>query len=211
MGGLLQGFVTETMRDRPDAQERNIKKIVKGNKKMESKTLEQIEKEIAATKAALSDVHGSETEVYARIVGYYRSVRNWNKGKRDEFDMRKNFTLEDSKLYDITEADQACACEAPVNMKAEETKTAEGAVASYELFVRKTCPNCPPVKAYMADVTVQGRSIDVDSEEGLAEAAKKGVFAAPTVICYDADGNETARCHNVEELQAVFEKVAVTA
>ncbi len=179
----------------------------------EAKTLEQIEKEIAETKAALENVQGSETEVYARIVGYYRSVRNWNKGKRDEFDLRKHFTLEDSNLetraYELTAADSGCTCAAPANMRVEET--ANGTVAAYELFVRKTCPNCPPVKAYMADVQVLGRSIDVDSEEGLAEAAKKGVFAAPTVICYDSNGNETARCHNVEELQAVFEKVAVTA
>ncbi|MCQ2598518.1 MAG: hypothetical protein MJ181_11810 [Treponema sp.] len=177
----------------------------------EAKTLEQIEKEIAETKAALANVQGSETEVYARIVGYYRSVRNWNKGKRDEFEMRKNFTLEDSKVEEraneIAKTDSSCACSAPVNT----TATANSNVASYELFVRKTCPNCPPVKAYMADVTVLGRSIDVDSEEGLAEAARKGVFAAPTVICYDAAGNETARCHNVEELQAVFEKALVTA
>lgn len=186
------------------------KKFIRKGKIMETKTLEQIEREIAETKAALENVRGSETEVYARIVGYYRSVRNWNKGKRHEFDMRKLFTLEDSKAYDITEADTSCACG---NMKPAHNAemASSGDVASYELFVRKTCPNCPPVKAYMADVQVQGRSIDVDSEEGLSEAAKKGVFAAPTVICYDADGNETARCHNVEELQAVFEKVLVTA
>ena len=177
---------------------------------MENKTLEEIEREIAETKAALEDVHGSETEVYARIVGYYRSVRNWNKGKRHEFDMRKLFTLEDSKMgenaaYEISEADTQCAF---CGTEAVNTNTE---VASYDMFVRKTCPNCPPVKAYMADVKVTGRAIDVDTEEGLQEAAKKGVFAAPTVICYDADGHETARCHSVEELQAVFEKVAVTA
>lgn len=176
---------------------------------MEAKTLEQIEKEIAETKAALENVHGSETEVYARIVGYYRSVRNWNKGKRDEFDIRKEFTLEDSNIYEVKSADCECSASTPVSNTT--TATENGNVAAYELFVRKTCPNCPPVKAYMADVTVLGRSIDVDSEEGLAEAAKKGVFAAPTVICYDANGNETARCHNVEELQAVFEKTLVTA
>ena len=178
---------------------------------METKTLEQIEKEIAETKAALENVHGSETEVYARIVGYYRSVRNWNKGKRDEFDLRKNFTLEDSHIYELSEADTTCACASESPSMTAKAVAQDGSVASYELFVRKTCPNCPPVKAYMADVQVLGRSIDVDSEEGLAEAAKKGVFAAPTVICYDANGNETARCHNVEELQAVFEKELVTA
>ena len=38
-------------------------------------------------------VCGSETEVYSRIVGYYRSVRNWNKGKREEYKERKMFAL----------------------------------------------------------------------------------------------------------------------
>ena len=61
------------------------------------RTLEEIEQEIAKTKEELKNVHGTETEVYARIVGYYRTVKNWNKGKRDEFNLRKNFTLEDSK------------------------------------------------------------------------------------------------------------------
>ena len=28
-------------------------------------------------------------EVYSRIVGYFRPVRNWNKGKRQEFQDRK--------------------------------------------------------------------------------------------------------------------------
>ena len=56
------------------------------------RTLEEIESEIAETKAELSDVHGTETEVYSRIVGYYRAVRNWNRGKRDEFELRKMFS-----------------------------------------------------------------------------------------------------------------------
>ena len=36
---------------------------------------------------------GNETEVYARIVGYYRSVRNWNAGKTEEFHQRKLFVV----------------------------------------------------------------------------------------------------------------------
>jgi anaerobic ribonucleoside-triphosphate reductase len=32
-----------------------------------------------------------ETEVYARIVGYYRAVRNWNAGKKEEYKYRKDF------------------------------------------------------------------------------------------------------------------------
>ena len=34
---------------------------------------------------------GSQCEVYSRIVGYYRPVQQWNKGKVEEFKMRKTF------------------------------------------------------------------------------------------------------------------------
>ena len=30
-------------------------------------------------------------EVYSRAVGYYRPVQQWNKGKKAEYDMRKEF------------------------------------------------------------------------------------------------------------------------
>ena len=58
---------------------------------MTNRPIAEIDAEISRIKEALANVKGSETEVYARIVGYYRSVRNWNKGKRDEYDHRKMF------------------------------------------------------------------------------------------------------------------------
>jgi ribonucleoside-triphosphate reductase len=36
---------------------------------------------------------GSETEVWSRIVGYYRPVKNWNKGKNEEFRQRRTLVL----------------------------------------------------------------------------------------------------------------------
>ena len=33
-------------------------------------------------------------EVYSRVVGYLRPVKNWNAGKRQEFKERKTFKLE---------------------------------------------------------------------------------------------------------------------
>ncbi|GFN22126.1 ribonucleoside triphosphate reductase [Thermanaeromonas sp. C210] len=36
---------------------------------------------------------GRETEVWSRIVGYYRPVKNWNKGKKAEFRRRRVFSL----------------------------------------------------------------------------------------------------------------------
>ncbi len=35
---------------------------------------------------------GEETEIWSRVVGYYRPVQNWNKGKKEEFKDRKTFT-----------------------------------------------------------------------------------------------------------------------
>ena len=36
---------------------------------------------------------GLLTEVYSRVCGYFRPVRNWNKGKREEFRERKNYQI----------------------------------------------------------------------------------------------------------------------
>ena len=38
--------------------------------------IEKVNAEIEEVKKELENVHGTGTEVYARIVGYYRSVRN---------------------------------------------------------------------------------------------------------------------------------------
>ncbi|MGP1415252.1 MAG: anaerobic ribonucleoside-triphosphate reductase [Treponema sp.] len=62
------------------------------------RTLEQVNADIEKVKSALTNVKGSETEVYARIVGYYRSVRNWNKGKREEFGHRVMFEAENKEV-----------------------------------------------------------------------------------------------------------------
>lgn len=63
-------------------------------------TLADIDKQIAETQAALTNVHGAECEVYARIVGYYRSVKNWNKGKKEEYGIRS--------VFDQTKAEEHC-------------------------------------------------------------------------------------------------------
>jgi len=34
-------------------------------------------------------------EVYSRVVGYMRPVSNWNKGKREEFRLRKTICLDE--------------------------------------------------------------------------------------------------------------------
>lgn len=176
-----------------------------------SQKLKEIEAEIEATKKELQNARGTQTEVYARIVGYYRAVKNWNKGKRDEYNNRTLFSLDDD-INDLRPAN--------TNSKVEKISEKEEIVSSnkinssqltYEFFMRKTCPNCPSVKEFILSTAIDGIIIDVDTEKGLSEAALKGVFSAPTVIFYDKNGFETSRCHSVEELQNVLSLQAVVA
>jgi anaerobic ribonucleoside-triphosphate reductase len=39
------------------------------------------------------------TEIYSRVVGYFRPVQQWNNGKREEFRERKPFNLNGSGRY----------------------------------------------------------------------------------------------------------------
>ncbi len=60
--------------------------------------IKEINADIEQVKQELESVHGTGTEVYARIVGYYRSVRNWNKGKREEYNHRLMFSSENDRI-----------------------------------------------------------------------------------------------------------------
>jgi len=41
-------------------------------------------------------VCGKRTEIYSRVVGYFRPVSNWNNGKREEFKDRLEYSVEKS-------------------------------------------------------------------------------------------------------------------
>lgn len=155
------------------------------------RTREVIDADIAAAQSELQNVHGSATEVYARIVGYYRSVRNWNKGKREEFSERKMFEQDNPKtpLY----ADQCAVLDTGA--------TALQYPAFFEVYTRKTCPNCPPVKDYCNTLGIAVHYIDADTE-GMKAAAKHGVRSCPTVIMYDESEQELSRAYSVAELKA---------
>ncbi len=165
------------------------------------RTISEIDADIAQTKMALQNVRGTETEVYARIVGYYRSVRNWNKGKRDEYDLRKQFVWNSDENASKTEA--TCLKNDATSRKSIESLNSTSDIF-YEYLSRRTCPNCQPVKNFLDTLEVSGKNIDVDTEEGLEHAAKMGVLAAPTVIVYDNNNNEIARAHSVSELTKLF-------
>lgn len=56
-----------------------------------------IENKITELKEKMKDVHGTKTEVYSRVCGYLRPTQSWNKGKKEEFAMRKTFNVAAAK------------------------------------------------------------------------------------------------------------------
>jgi ribonucleoside-triphosphate reductase len=56
-------------------------------------TVKQIDKEIKQLETQLETIEGTDTEVYTRIVGYYRPVSKFNPGRAEEYKHRKLFSL----------------------------------------------------------------------------------------------------------------------
>ena len=88
--------------------------------KAKKRTVAEIDAEIAQVKAELAECKGAECEVYARVVGYYRDVKNWNKGKREEYGKRKVFSQENARTAEMC----ACGNEAIAGAHVEKEATA---------------------------------------------------------------------------------------
>ena len=52
---------------------------------------DEIKSKIQELQIQKSQIKGMPCEVYSRVVGYLRPVQSWNKGKKEEFEMRKQF------------------------------------------------------------------------------------------------------------------------
>ncbi len=149
------------------------------------RTLEQIEQELQEARDALAHLEGRTTEVYSRIVGYYRSVRNWNKGKREEYEERKLFRIPSEQESSTTQSD-----------------TAERDQPRLILFVRAACPACPPAKDAATKLGIPVELVDADTEAGLSEAARRNVHGTPTAILLDTHGKELGRARDARAILA---------
>lgn len=193
-----------------------------------------IEARIAELKGELAKVEGRPTEVYSRIVGYYRSVRNWNAGKRDEYSQRRTYGMPSGlpsatapapaalvkappeaapakaapPLAAASHAASPAPARAPSGAPAELFASAHPERSGMLVFTRKACPNCPPVANYVESAGLPAVFVDVDAEEGLALARRHGVMATPTVVGLDSEGREAFRACGLGELKARLEPQA---
>ena len=177
---------------------------------------------LAELKANLMSVEGTPTEVYSRIVGYYRSVRNWNAGKREEFGRRREYAFPGAVpavpqgLYTGSFTSHTRSAASLSSVAFPETqevgeeagnKPEADRIASWLLFTRKSCPNCPPVSAAIKASGFDGETLDVDTVEGLAMAGNYRVLTTPTVILLDAKGRELGRAFTKPQLTALLAPV----
>lgn len=113
---------------------------------------------------------GGDTEVYSRITGYYRPVKNWNNGKSKEFKMRRVYDLNLSKDYHCqTLCKDECECE-------DKCELEDGIM----LFGTKTCPNCSMSKKLLDKAKVKYQFIDAEENPDLTKKCK--VKQAPTLV-----------------------------
>ena len=121
---------------------------------------------------------GEEAEIYSRITGYYRPVKNWNIGKSQEY---KNRTTYKPMKYDrfnmnTVKEDTTVCCEPEA--EATDSHVSELVGDGLYLFTTKTCPNCKLAKQYLdgLEYTV------IDAEENPDMAREFGIMSAPTLV-----------------------------
>jgi len=116
---------------------------------------------------------GKETEVYSRITGYYRPVKNWNDGKAQEYKNRKEYDSENTRFNAVENED--CAC----------TDEQVGDVCDDLILVTtKTCPNCKIAKEALKNMTYK----ELLADENPEFCRDNEIMAAPTLLVPTKDG-----------------------
>ena len=115
---------------------------------------------------------GEEAEVYSRITGYYRPVKNWNDGKTQEYKDRKVYDIGRSILKksasDTVKSDVIVSADAPV----AETRNI--------LFATATCPNCKIACAFLDKAGFPYEKLL--AEENADLVTQFGIKQAPTLV-----------------------------
>ncbi len=138
---------------------------------------------------------GSKTEVYSRITGYYRPIQNWNDGKSQEYNDRKEYNIPLSlnkyseKVKEIEEAKD----------EAKEALLKDGLY----LFTTATCPNCRMAKTFLAQARIEYK--EVSATENVELTKSLGVQSAPTLV--EVKNGEANLIENVSNIRRYIETV----
>ena len=146
---------------------------------------------------------GKDAEVYSRITGYYRPVRNWNDGKASEFRNRRTYEPSDVVLNtasselpngnDIAQAAQESELlgdklqEAKNSAPVKEAEAMEQAQSRMVLLTTRTCPNCNTAKNLLNEAGIQYDVVYAEEPDGAALASEYNITAAPTLIVQNGE------------------------
>ncbi len=122
---------------------------------------------------------GAETEVYSRITGYYRPVKNFNDGKAQEFKDRKEYVIERSILK------RKGAVNVPESVAAVKNGETEQEIL---LFATRTCPNCKMAERFLDQAEIAYRKVIADEQPEMAE--QFDIHQAPTLVVVSGDSYE---------------------
>ena len=115
---------------------------------------------------------GKEAEVYSRITGYYRPVKNWNDGKSQEYKERKTYDIASSVLTHQgpkTSEETECGCAATPAL-----------LDGIYLFASATCPNCKIAESLLSKANIAYTKVLAEQNVALTESL--GIRQAPTLV-----------------------------
>ena len=138
---------------------------------------------------------GKETEVYSRITGYYRPVKNWNDGKSQEYRERKTYDIANSVLTHEGPIGADCGCDDA----AGENTLADGVY----LFKSATCPNCKIAEALLDKAGIEYNKVLAEQNVALTESL--GIKQAPTLV--KVEGGEAEKFVSVPNIKKFIQSV----
>jgi anaerobic ribonucleoside-triphosphate reductase len=127
---------------------------------------------------------GADTEVYSRITGYYRPVKNWNAGKSQEFKDRRTYRVDGLVSQPVSSFKEEK--KEPVHM---EEKAPVSGNARALLFTTKTCPNCKMIEGMLDKLGFRYEVVDAEEKPELAK--KYDIMQAPTLVMLHGEDAET--------------------
>ncbi len=141
---------------------------------------------------------GEDTEVYSRITGYYRPVKNWNDGKSAEFKDRRVYDIANSKFEKSERVVDHAHCCPEVEKKEISLKDAD-----VTLFATKTCPKCKIAAQLLEQKGVNFQKLLV--EENVELAKKLQLKQAPSLVI--SNGDEAEIIADLPAIKAYIEKM----
>ena len=138
---------------------------------------------------------GKEAEVWSRITGYYRPVKNWNDGKAQEYKDRKTYIPNENSRPHAH--DSACEC------CEHEEKASTPKVTKVMLFTSPTCPNCKMAKMMLDKEGIEYEQIDAVSNKETTTAF--GITNAPTLLVPNGEAYDAYE--NASDIRGYIQKV----